>query len=295
MPNLSDIKKRISTVTSTRQITHTMEMVSTAKIRAASDRIAAATPYAKAMNDMLAYAAEHASASLDPLLAARETVKHATIIAVVSDRGLAGGFNQSVLKRVERMMHEYKAKGVAVDVIACGKKAIPFLSYRSVTPVQKYIDQSASPTIAQARQIAQHVIQAYKTGATDEVSVVYNHARNAADQDLIAQVVLPVDASQVASHARSERDVPAGELVFEPSAGEVFSSLLPDYMVTMVYRALLDSAAAEQGARRKAMKSATDNADEIISTLQISYNRARQSAITTEITEIIGGAAALEE
>ncbi len=295
MPNLSDIKKRISTVSSTCQITHTMEMVSTAKIRAATDRIMAATPYANAMNDMLAYAAQNADASLNPLLATREKVAHATIIAVVSDRGLAGGFNHNVLKRVEQKIAAYQSAGATVSVIACGKKALPFLSYRNIVPVQQYVDLSANPTIAQARQIAQYVIKAFRDGDTDEVCLVYNHARNAADQDLIEQTILPLDTSAVETHEATDQGIPSGELVFEPNANAVLESLLPDYVVAMVYRGLLDSAAAEQGARRKAMKSATDNAQEIINTLQISYNRARQSAITTEITEIIGGAAALEE
>lgn len=297
MANLRDIRKRITSVTSTRQITHTMEMVATAKIRRATDRIEAATPYAHSMREMLINVAAHASGSVHPLLAVHEQTKRAVVIAVTSDRGLAGGFNANVLKTADRIIKENQARGVQTSVVACGKRAIAFFNYRHITPILSFADLSADPTLDEARQIAHAVISAFThedaAQTVDEVVLVYNHARNAADQDLMVEQILPVDTSTFAQDEASL--APHASFNFEPDTDTVLARLLPQYVVTMVYHALLDSAAAEQGARRRAMKSATDSADEIISSLNIVYNRARQAAITTEITEIIGGAAALEE
>lgn len=291
MPNLRDIKKRIVSTASTKQITRTMEMVSSAKIRKAFARIEAATPYAEAMRSLLEGLTS--GAQIDhPLLTTHETKKHATFVVVVSDRGLAGGFNVSVLHAADKKRRAYEAQGIAVSVIVCGKKALGYFAYREVSPVLIYQDLSADPTITQAREISNYIRERYAKGETDEVILFYNHARNVADQDLMQQQLLPVEPR---AQLEGAADKPAAAFNFEPSEAAVLSKLLPDYVDAMIYRALLDSAAAEQGARRRAMKSATDNATEIISTLQRSYNRARQAVITTELNEIIGGAAALEE
>ena len=292
MANLRDIKKRITSVKSTKQITRTMEMVATAKIRRSTDRVNAATPYSKSMLDVLASVAEHADGLEHPLLQVHEEPKHALIITVVSDRGLAGGFNSNVLRHVEHFIAAKKGEGMDSDVIACGKKAGAYFNYRNIKPVMSFRDQSADPTMDQARQIAGYVMDAYGKGEVDEVVVVYNHARNAADQDLMCEKVLPIETSAFSN--ASEDTAPVASFEFEPSPQEVLTQLLPAYVETRIYHALIDSAAAEQGARRKAMKSATDNATEMIETLTRGYNRARQGAITTEINEIVGGAAALE-
>ena len=162
-------------------------------------------------------------------------------------------------------------------------------------PVKVYRDLSADPTIDQAREIAVFARTAFVNGKVDEVKLFYNHARNAADQDLREEVVLPIQADAFSTSAPEESSEVKASPDFEPSAEGVLDSLLPAYVETMIYHALIDSAAAEQGARRKAMKSATDNATTMIASLDLLYNRIRQSAITTEITEIVGGAAALED
>lgn len=288
MPNLRDIKKRIVSTASTKQITRTMEMVSSAKIRKAFARIEAATPYAEAMQEMLVSLTS--GAQIDhPLLTVHETKRHAVFIVVVSDRGLAGGFNTSILHTADRRRRAYEQEGISVSLILCGKKALGYFAYRQVKPVMSYQNLSADPTLQQAREISQYVRDLYVKAECDEVVIFYNHARNVADQDVVTQQLLPVQSEE---HVQ---EGVAAAFDFEPSESAVLSSLLPDYVNAMIYRALLDSAAAEQGARRRAMKSATDNATEIISTLQRSYNRARQAVITTELNEIIGGAAALEE
>jgi F-type H+-transporting ATPase subunit gamma len=292
MANLRDIKKRITSVTSTKQITRTMEMVATAKIRRATDRVVAATPYSDAMMRMLNNLAANAAEGSHPLLATHAEKKHVLFVVVASDRGLAGAFNTNVLHAAEKQASKYTEQGVAVDYILCGKKAIGYFSYRGVAPSMSFAGLSADPTIDEARRIASFAREGYANGGYDEVTVFYNHARNAADQDLRVEQVLPVVVS--ADKAEAEEG-PQTSFEFEPSEAEVLGSLLPAYVVTTIYHALIDSASAEQGARRKAMKSATDNASDIIKTLQRQYNRARQGAITTEISEIVGGAAALKK
>ena len=303
MPNLHDIEKRIKSVSSTKQITRTMEMVAGAKVKYATERIQTSAPYADSMTEMLQGVAARVQASENPLLEKRESVKRVLCVAVVSDRGLAGGFNSNVLRTVEKTIRAKKAQGVEVDVIACGKKAGGFFKFRGVTPVLDFKDLSADPTFEEASEIADYAVKAYEEGSVDEVVLVYNHTKNAAEQVLCEEVVLPVDTSNVSTPADSSDDnagestaqAIAADTIFEPDTEAVLNGLLPAYVKTMIYHGLVDSAAGEQGARRTAMKSATDNANEMVETLQRFYNRVRQGAITTEINEIVGGAAALEE
>lgn len=302
MPNLHDIERRISSVSSTKQITRTMEMVSAAKIRRAGERVAAATPYADSMVEMLANVAKRVGGSENALLRKHDEVKNVLFVVIVSDRGLAGGFNSNVLRHVERLMKEKQAAGATTQVVACGKKAVGYFSYRKVEPVLGFIDLSADPTVEEAASVAAYAIDSYESGTIDEVVVVYNHAKNAAEQVLREELVLPVDTASLenelagAGKAEAQGDPKLeGDVIFEPSADAVLDRLLPAYVRTTLYHALIDSAAAEQGARRNAMMSATDNATEMVETLTRLYNRVRQGAITTEISEIVGGAAALED
>lgn len=293
MPNLRDIKKRITSVQSTRQITRTMEMVSTAKIKRAQERIEAARPYALAMMELLGNVTRYAKGAAHPLLAVREERRRAVAISVVSDRGLAGAFNSNILRLTEDYLREKRADGVEVDLITVGKKAAAYFLYRGIKPVAVYRDFSDKPTFEHAKSIANHVIRPYAEAEVDEVVIVFNRFVNVADQSPEMHQLLPI-ASNVLDEAAASSDVSA-EYVFEPDADDVLGDLLPSYVEALIFRALMESAAAEHGARRKAMKSATDNASEMITTLTRSYNRARQAAITTEISEIIGGAAALED
>ena len=306
MPNLHDIERRIGSVSATKQITRTMEMVAAAKIRRASERVIAATPYSASMVEILANVAERVGGSENELLQKHDEIKNVLIVVVVSDRGLAGGFNSNVLRYVERLMKDKTAAGAQVHIAACGKKAIGYFNYRKVTPVLEFKDLSADPTVDEATALATYAIAGYKEGSLDEVIVVFNHAKNAAEQNLREELVLPIDtatllaevadtATQSATQDESDKSGLSGDVVFEPSASAVLDKLLPAYVRTTLYHALIDSAAAEQGARRVAMKSATDNANEVIESLTRLYNRVRQGAITTEISEIVGGAAALED
>ena len=244
MANLRDIKKRISSVTTTKQITRTMEMVSTAKIRRALDRSKQAEPYKEALTDVMLTGAGDASCSgTDPMLQKHESVKHGLIVVIASDRGLAGGFNTTVERTAEKLAASW----------------------------------------------------------LDRVELVYHHAKNRVDQELRVEHLLPLDPEMIAmAHGprKNETDAPkriSSTFEFVPSPEHVLGKLVPSYILTVIYQALIDSAAAEQGARRKAMHSATENATAIISTLTRTYSRVRQASITTEINEIVGGASALEE
>lgn len=307
MPNLHDIERRINSVTSTKQITRTMEMVAAAKIRKATERSLNALPGACAISDMLISTAKYAPVDSEPLLQTHDEVKRALIVVVTSDRGLAGGFNSNVLRAADKLIKEKERQGIEVEVVACGKKAIGYFNYRNIKPVMEFAGLSADPAYEQAAEISLYSGDAYHYGKLDEVFIIYNHAKNAAEQTLVEQQVLPVNQQSYAEllglnkqenpikeFLENNEKVP-GDIEFEPDPESVMFYLMKAYLRNAYYYALLDSAAGEQGARRNAMKSATDNANEMISTLTRVYNRVRQGAITTEITEIVGGAAALEE
>ena len=307
MPNLHDIERRINSVTSTKQITRTMEMVAAAKIRKATERAMDALPWACAISDMLISTAKYAPVDSEPLLQTHDEVKRALVVVVTSDRGLAGGFNSNVLRAADKLIKEKERQGIEVEVVACGKKAIGFYKYLNIKPDMEFAGLSADPTYEQAAQISLYSGDGYRYGRLDEVFVIYNHAKNAAEQKLIEQQILPINQQSYAEllglnkqenpfkeFLENDEKIP-GDIDFEPDPESVMFYLMKAYLRNAYYYALLDSAAGEQGARRNAMKSATDNANEMVSTLTRVYNRARQGAITTEITEIVGGAAALEE
>ncbi|MHB1450439.1 MAG: ATP synthase F1 subunit gamma [Coriobacteriia bacterium] len=292
MANLRDIKQRITSVQSTSQITRTMEMVATAKIKKAQEKIESARPYSFAMMEVLGNVARFVQGASHPLLEEHAERKRVMVVTVTSDRGLCGAFNSNILRITEDLIRSERDAGVETDVVAVGKKAIGYLRYRGIEPVMSYRDISDKPTFSEARAIAAHIIPRYEAGELDAAYVVFNRFKNVAEQRPETYQLLPIE--QGVMETDEEGGVHA-EYLFEPTAAEVLEHLLPTYVETLVYRALMESAAAEQGARRTAMKSATDNASEMITTLTRSYNRARQAAITTEIAEIVGGAAALEE
>jgi F-type H+-transporting ATPase subunit gamma len=278
-----------------------MEMVSTAKIRKAQERIESARPYALAMVEVLTNVARYVKGQSHPLLETHEERKRTAIIAVTSDRGLAGAFNANILRLTEGLMRTEREAGSEVDVIAVGKKAIGYLRYRGIEPLATYRDISDKPTFADAKSIAAHVIAPYSAEELDAVYVVFNRFKNVAEQKPEVHALLPISSAvmetgdEVDTGTSPELPGMQPEYIFEPTPAAVLEELLPTYVETLIYRALMESAASEQGARRTAMKSATDAANEMISTLTRSYNRARQASITNEIAEIVGGAAALEE
>lgn len=311
MPNLHDIERRINSVSSTKQITRTMEMVAAAKIKRSTDRMERALPWARAISDMLVSTAKHAPRDSEPLLQIHDERKRCLIVVVTSDRGLAGGFNSSVLRYSDKLIHEKQREGMEVEVAACGKKAISYFSYRGIEPVFTFAGFSADPKYQNAAEISKYTAENYRSEEhpLDEVYIIYNHAKNAAEQRLVEQQILPLNEETYVTllgMGTKEEDVfaqfrektgeyPQGDIDIISDPTRVMNWLMKEYLRNAYFYAMLDSAAGEQGARRNAMKSATDNAEEMVSTLTRLYNRVRQGAITTEINEIVGGAAALED
>ena len=294
-------------------------MVSAAKIRVATTRMENSLPWANAISNMVIQTAKRTSGETQPLLQRHEQIKRVLVCVIASDRGLAGGFNTNILRRAEKLIKAKQSQGCDVEVVACGKKAVGYMTYRGIEPVFEFVDTSADPTIEQAHVLAGYISKEYakEENPLDEIFIIFNHAKNAAEQTIVTQVALPVNQEtydelfkgmsddvfekftedntlRIDEDEKHEGPL-YGDIDFEPNPEEVLEYLLNGYVQNSIYYALLDSAAGEQGARRNAMKSATDNANEMISTLTRVYNRARQGAITTEINEIVGGAAALED
>jgi F-type H+-transporting ATPase subunit gamma len=294
MATLRDIKASITSVDSTRKITRTMEMVATAKIKKAQERIESARPYALAMMEVLENVARFVRGASHPLLEVHPERKRVVAIAITSDRGMCGAFNSNILRLTEQIIGRESAAGAEVQLISVGKKAVSYFRYRGVEPMASYRDISDKPTFADARAIAAHVIEAYTAGEIDGVEIVFNRFKSVAEQRPEIHELLPV-AKAVVEADDSRIDHINPEYIFEPDAKSVLDRLLPTYVETLIYRALMESAAAEQGARRTAMKSATDNANDLITNLERVANRARQDTITTEIMEIVGGAEGLAQ
>ena len=303
MANLREIKGRIDSVKSTMQVTRTMEMISTAKIRRALDRAKEAEPYKDAITRMLANVAGAGFDTSQPLLQPRSEVHNVLFILIASDRGMAGGFNIVPQRLVQHEMSDLAKPGITSELITCGKKPTEYFTYRGVTPVMSFSDMSSEPTMDEADRIASYLMDGYASGSIDRVVIYYSHARNRVDQEQVVEQLLPLTSDELTLPNKPRTDEAVTtveqerytEFEFEPSAREVLGYLMPAYIRTVIYHALLDSAAAEHGARRRAMQSATDNAKEVIASLSRTYNRERQGSITTELNEIIGGASALED
>lgn len=304
MSNLRELSRRIDSITSTKQITRTMEMVSTARVGEALQRASEAAPYKDAITRMLAAVANSDPRSAEqPLLRNHGKTDGVLFILIASDRGLAGGFNITLQRDVEQEMRVLAASGKHAEVITCGTKPTDYFRYRGVKPALSFTGISAEPTHDEAMQIASYAIDGYTSGSFDRVMLFYNHARNRVQQELVIEQLLPIatESMAVPSAPRERESLKQvkpreyTEFTFDPSPSKVLGYLMPAYIQTVIYHALLDSAAAEHGARRRAMKAATDNANEAITTLNRMYNRIRQGSITTELNEIIGGASALED
>lgn len=303
MANLRDIKARINSITSTSQVTRTMEMISTARIRRALERAQQAAPYKDAITRMLANVANAGFDESQPLLHTHPKENCVLYILIASDRGMAGGFNINLQRQVQREMEALEAKGEQTQIITCGRKPTEYFTFRGKKPVMSFEGISSEPTMDEADQIASYLMDGYANGNLDRVVVYYQHAKNRVDQEQVIEQLLPLSEEQLkmpnkprTREALSDiESVRYSEMEFDPSASEVLSYLMPAYIRTVIFHALLDSAAAEHGARRRAMQSATDNAKEIISSLSRTYNRERQGSITTELNEIVAGAAGLED
>lgn len=291
MAKMREIKRRIKSIESTRQITKTMEMVSAAKIKKAQERIEAARPYALKMMDVLFNVAQHVPAVTHPLLEVREPFKHTTIVVFTSNRGLCGGFNANLIRRGMAIFEREVAEKRKVSFVTIGRKGLVVLRFREYPIIKSYLDISDQPRINEAREVARYLMDLYISRKTDQIYLLYNHFKSLLEQKPMEQVLLPITEREL---DKTPLKRPGTEYLFEPAAQEVLEKLLPTYVETVVFRALLESAASEHAARRSAMKRATDNAGEMLQDLRRSFNKARQAQITQEIAEIVGGAAGLE-
>ncbi|MED0676088.1 ATP synthase F1 subunit gamma [Aneurinibacillus thermoaerophilus] len=282
---LREIKSRIKSVQNTRQITRAMKMVAAAKLRRAQERAEAARPYAEKMREVVMSIAAGTSGAKHPMLESRP-VKKTGYVVITSDRGLAGGYNANVLRLVARTIAERHNSKDEYTIIALGRKGRDFFKKRGYPLADEFVNLSDSPTFADIKSIARNAVQLFADGKIDELYLVYNKFVSAIQQVPTELRLLPL--------AEIEKVEGTPTYDFEPSADEVLADLLPKYAETLIFSALLDAKASEQGARMTAMGNATDNATDMIERLTLFYNRARQAAITQEIAEIVGGASALE-
>ncbi|MFM9018694.1 MAG: ATP synthase F1 subunit gamma [Actinomycetota bacterium] len=301
MPSQQDIKQRIVSVTGTSKITRAMELVASAKLRRAQLRIEALRPYAKGMGELMSGAARRAgNVSGLPLMAEREDRGRAAVIAVTGDRGLAGAFNVNVVRQGLATAEGLLAEGFGEVVFtAVGKKGGGTLRFRGRVVDHHFQGFSSEPTYDDAHVIAEHVSTRFLEGETDRVMLVYNEFKSVVEQRVVTEQLLPVPRTVVMGDEDEDGDeASAGGLSqavadFEPEPAVLLEKLLPTFIDTTIYRALLESAAAEHAARRTAMSNASDNAEQLIADLTLAMNRARQAAITQEILEVVAGADAL--
>ena len=287
------LKGRIRSVQNTRKITRTMELVSTSKLKRAQDRVIAARPYAEALREVLADLVTPELAERFPLLRrpappAKGGPTRAAVILLTSNRGLAGAFNSNLIKETRRRIEALESGGYTVELHGVGKKGIGFFRYLGRKFALERLDIGDKPTAAHAAEIAEPLIEAYAKGELASVDLVHAQFITALTTPPATTRILPVET------AERKADRPTRDYILAPSAEAILEQLLPLYVRNAVYRGLVETAAAEHGARRTAMKNATDNAGEILEVLKRTYNRQRQASITQEIAEIVGGAAALQ-
>jgi F-type H+-transporting ATPase subunit gamma len=295
MASVQDIKRRIRSVRNTSKITRALELVAAAKLRRAQGRIEAMRPYADTMRELIAGVGRAAtSVRRLPLLEQRDEVSTVAVVPLTGDRGLAGAFNGQVLRRAFALERELRAEGKQVRWVAVGKKGRSTLVFRRYELAGEFIGFAAQPSYADAQAIAHRVAELFTEREVDRVVLVYNSFVSALTQRVTQQEILPIAADILETDEEERReDALRGDFIFEPEPEEILERLLPVYLETQVYRALLESAASFQGAQMTAMRNASKNAGELIDRLTLDMNRARQAEITQEILEVVGGAEAL--
>jgi F-type H+-transporting ATPase subunit gamma len=292
MPSLKEVKNRISSVVSTQQITKAMKMVAAAKLRKSQDRIIQMRPYALKLNSILRnLSAAQLDADGDNWYSAVREEKKILIVAVSSDRGLCGSFNSNVFKGVNRLIDEKYPEQFRkgnVTILTIGKKSADYFGKRKCNLVGDYTLVLSSLSFENVARAAEYIMNAYKDGQYDKVEIVYNEFKNVATQILRSEQFLPI------LPPKQETTSNQVDYIYQPSQEEIMTGLIPKSLKVQLYKAVLDSNAAENGARMTAMDKATENAGELLKQLRLTYNRTRQAAITKEILEIVGGAEALK-
>lgn len=286
MAGAREVKRRIKSVENTRQITRTMELVATSKLKRATDRVYAARPYADALQEIVAGLYSPALSEKYPILRRPEEVRRAAVLLLTANRGLCGAFNANLIKEARGLMEELRGRGIETELHVAGKKAVAYFRFRGEEMETKRTDISDTPTVEDAESLVAPIRDGFEAGRLDAVYLVSSEFVSAMSTPPQSERILPIEGDPEAPAADAYILTPGGDLILE--------RILPAYIRNAVFTALVENAAAEQGARRSAMKSATDNAGEVLEHLTRTYNRARQAQITQEIAEIVGGSAALE-
>lgn len=286
MAGAREVKRRIRSVDNTRQITRTMELVATSKLKRATDRVHAARPYADALREVVSGLYSPELSERYPILRQPEEVRRAAVLLLTANRGLAGAFNANLIKKAREVLEELRGKGIEAELHIAGKKGIQYFKFRGDEISMERTDIGDHPTVEEAESLVGPIRDRFEGGELDQVYLVSSEFRSAMSAPPRALEVLPI---------RPEEGAPSADVyLLSPGGDVILERILPAFVRNVVFTALVENAAAEQGARRSAMKSATDNAGEMLENLTRSYNRARQAQITQEIAEIVGGSAALE-
>ena len=285
MANLKEIRSRITSVASTMQITSAMKMVSAAKLKRAQDAITQMRPYANKLTELLENLSSNLDASDGGSYSQKRRIKKVLLVPITSNRGLCGGFNANIIKTTQTLINE-KYKDTDVKILSIGKKSSEHFVKNGLDVVGKHDSVFADLTFNNVSKIAEEIMIQFVDGAYDKVELVYNRFKNAATQIIMTENFLPIQPPK-------NKEVVVGDYIFEPTKQEIVEQLIPKSLKTQLFKATLDSHAAEHGARMTAMHKATDNAGELKKELTLTYNKARQAAITGEILEIVGGAEAL--
>ncbi len=295
MASVQDLKRRIRSIRNTRKITKAMELVASARLRRAQARIEAMRPYADRMMELMVGTARASSSVRGlPLLRRREEERAVAILPLTGDRGLAGAFNAQVLRHALALDRQLRSEGKRVRWLVSGRKGSSTLRFRRFAVLQAWTGFSDRPTYVDAQAIAHRISELYVAEEVDRVVIVYNHFVSPLVQQVVEQDVLPIPEQMLEAGDDEDRQAALlGDFIYEPEPEQILERLLPVYVETELYRALLESAASEQGARMTAMRNASKNAGDLIDNLTLAMNRARQAEITQEILEVVAGADAL--
>jgi F-type H+-transporting ATPase subunit gamma len=284
MANLKEIRNRISSVGSTMQITSAMKMVSAAKLKRAQDAILQMRPYANKLTELLVNLSSSLDSAEGGQFSSERKINNVLLVPITSNRGLCGGFNANIIKQTLSLINDYKDN--SISILSIGKKSSEYFKNNNYTPISTHDEVFNNLNYECIAQISEDIMQMYLDEKFDKVILVYNQFKNAATQNVMSENYLPVESPQ-------DEDSSIGDYIFEPEKKEIIEQLIPKSLKTQLFKAVLDSHASEHGARMTAMHKATDNASELKKDLTLSYNKARQAAITAEILEIVGGAEAL--
>ncbi|HWH35718.1 MAG TPA: F0F1 ATP synthase subunit gamma [Acidimicrobiales bacterium] len=282
------LKRRVRSIQSTKKITRAMELIAATRVVKAQQRAQAARPYAEQITEVIQHLSQAGAGKDHPLLRQAESVDKVAFVVITSDRGLAGAYNTSVIRAAERDLQGAQHDGVDYSLVLIGKKAASYFSFRNYRIDASFSDMSDTPRYEDARKVADMVTEAFIDGDVDQVRLVYTRFLSAASQRVVVRRFMPLQAVPA-----PEGEGLTADYEYEPSPEAIFDRLLPRYVEARLFAALLDAAASEHAARQRAMKSATDNAEELETKLSRAMNRARQDSITSEIMEIVGGAEAM--